>query len=240
VGARCRDRSCRGACAPRAEPGPSPSASPAQAAVNGICGIVPQSVPVSRIVFFSDLSDRCPRIFTVTNGPGARFQHEPNGYSVTLRSTRELGNPLFGPILAQPLPDDVAIEADIDYITGADSSPFGFSCRIVGPPGPNAEGWYFLLAQLDGNAYVYLMADAGASDWTILGQGTSSTIRHGRNHVRAECLGSTLSLYVNGVLAARAQDARFKVNQAVGVYFRNLDRTSEAQWLITNLLVTKP
>src|SRR3954471_5636243 len=226
------------ACGTQVVPGPRPDPTDIATAVNGICGVVPLSVPTSRIVFSSDLTDRC-KIFDTVDNDSVSFRHEAGGFPVIYkRAANDLGESIWGPFLAQPMPDDVRVEADFDVGPGADNNEFGFSCRVDGPL--NApHRWYFLVASIAGPSTIYLMDEAAPPDFTVLGSGPANNIQRGLNHLRADCIGDSISLYVNGALSASAKDTHSPKGSSVGLFFRNLGRAN-ASYLVTNVLITKP
>lgn len=98
---------------------------------------------------------------------------------------------------------DVRVEVDTGKLAGPDENRIGLICRYS-----NAN-YYFFIITSDGFYGLGLFKDGAAS---LLGQTemlSSSNINKGLavNHLRADCLGSTLTFYVNGIQVAQAQDA---------------------------------
>ncbi len=101
---------------------------------------------------------------------------------------------------------DVSIEVDATKFSGPDNNDFGIICRFV-----DDSNFYFLIVASDGfqvigkydnNEIVYLSADEmQVSDAVKQGSAT--------NHLRADCVGSTLTLYVNGQQVSSATDTSF-------------------------------
>lgn len=97
---------------------------------------------------------------------------------------------------------DAQIEVDAGRSAGPDDNAYGVICRYQDP-----DNYYFFLISSDGfagigarraGAAVLLTGEAMLpSEPVILGAGP--------NHLRADCVGSRLSLFVNGIAAAEAE-----------------------------------
>ena len=97
---------------------------------------------------------------------------------------------------------DVRIEVDTGKIGGPDENRIGVVCRFTG------DDYYFFLISSDG---YYGMGVYTGGQAVLLGQSEmqqNPNIKTGLavNHLRADCVGSTLTFYVNGVQVAQAQD----------------------------------
>jgi len=99
--------------------------------------------------------------------------------------------------------DDARIEVSAEKAGGPDNNAFGVICRYQ-----DADNFYALQISSDG---YYAIAQRDAGEWTILVSDEwlfSDVIRRGdaANLIQAECVGSTLSLSVNGerLVEARA------------------------------------
>lgn len=97
---------------------------------------------------------------------------------------------------------DVRMEVDTGKLGGPDENRIGLLCRYVD------NNYYFFLISSDGyyGIGVYYTGQA-----ILLGQSEMQphdSIKQGLavNHLRADCVGNTLSLYVNGYLVAAAQN----------------------------------
>jgi hypothetical protein len=98
---------------------------------------------------------------------------------------------------------DVRIEVDNGKLAGPDENRVGLVCRF------NGSDYYFFIISSDG---FYGMGIFSGGKATLLGQAEmqpSENINKGLavNHLRADCVGSTLTFYVNGFQIAQAQDA---------------------------------
>lgn len=98
---------------------------------------------------------------------------------------------------------DVRIEVDNGKLAGPDENRIGLVCRF------NGSDYYFFIISSDG---FYGMGIFSGGKATLLGQSemqSSGKIFKGLavNHLRADCVGNTLTFYVNGFQIAQAQDA---------------------------------
>jgi hypothetical protein len=86
-------------------------------------------------------------------------------------------------------------------LDGPDDNVFGVLCRYQ-----DAQNFYFFLVSSDGycgiginlNGEELLLSDEAMLPSDVINQGTST------NHIRADCIGHELSLYINGTLTAQA------------------------------------
>jgi hypothetical protein len=101
---------------------------------------------------------------------------------------------------------DVRIEVDAFKVGGDRDNRFGVICRAVDDDSfytfiISSDGYYGI-GMINDNVYQLIGMDAlQPSDAIQLGSAM--------NHVRADCVGTTLTLYVNGVQLAQVQDASF-------------------------------
>jgi len=132
--------------------------------------------------------------------------------------------------------NDVRIEVDATKKGGADADVFGVLCRYQ-----NENNFYVLMISGDGQAGIAKRSSAG--DLAMLSGGTMQSvpdIRRGlaTNHLRADCTGGSLALYVNDVLAASAEDSEFTGGDA-GLWLGAYDRPG-SEILFDNFIVRKP
>lgn len=108
---------------------------------------------------------------------------------------------------------DTRIEVDTAKLDGPDSNLAGIVCRYN-----NVEGipsFYFMAISSDGYYAIGLSNDKGT---VLLGQdqmGNSPNINTGVsiNHLRADCVGNSLTFYVNGFPIAQASDSTLASGQ---------------------------
>lgn len=101
---------------------------------------------------------------------------------------------------------DVAIEVQATKAGGPDDNDFGIICRYM-----DVNNWYSFIISSDGYYGIVKVKDGYQE---LLGMDTmepSNAINQGAatNTIRAECIGSTLSLYANGTLLTTQTDSEF-------------------------------
>jgi hypothetical protein len=95
---------------------------------------------------------------------------------------------------------------DSGKLAGPDENRIGLICRFAG------DDYYFFLITSDGFYGIGIFVDGKAM---LLGQSemqASVNIRTGMaiNHLRADCAGDTLTLYINGFETASVRDTTLK------------------------------
>ncbi|MGB9801239.1 MAG: hypothetical protein ACPLUL_14215 [Thermanaerothrix sp.] len=98
---------------------------------------------------------------------------------------------------------DVRIEVDATKVAGPDDNDFGVLCRYV-----DIQNFYFFLISSDGyfgigkkvNGETQIIGAENLESHTAIRQGTTT------NHIRADCVGNTLSLHANGTLLRTVND----------------------------------
>lgn len=98
---------------------------------------------------------------------------------------------------------DVQIEVDATKIGGDDNNDFGIICRYT-----DTENFYFLIISSDGYYGIGKVIDGEQGLIGSESMPPSEVISKGNaeNHLRADCVGNTLSLYVNGEQLASYDD----------------------------------
>jgi len=130
---------------------------------------------------------------------------------------------------------DVQIEVDATKNSGPDDNDFGIICRYK-----NKDNFYLMVASNDG---YYGIAKIKDGQYSMIGADQlqySQVIAKGKatNHLRADCIGSTLSLYVNGKKLMDAQDGDIAAGD-VGVLAGAYDRKG-VDILFNRFVVKKP
>ncbi len=102
--------------------------------------------------------------------------------------------------------DDVRIEVDAASVDGPLDNAFGVLCRYQDP-----DNYYFFLISGDGYAGIGLTKDGRRVMLTGDAMLPADPILQGyrTNHLRADCSGFDLTLFVNGVLVDQAQAAEW-------------------------------
>lgn len=133
-------------------------------------------------------------------------------------------------------PGDVRIEVDVTKKSGPNSDVFGALCRYQ-----DEKNFYIFMISGDGQAGI--AKRSAAADLVMLsGESLKSdpAIHSGLavNHLRADCSGTSLSLYVNDVLVSTATDAEFSAGDA-GLWLGAYDHPG-TDLFFDNFQVRKP
>jgi len=114
---------------------------------------------------------------------------------------------------------DVRLEVDSAAMAGPPDNAFGLVCRFRDP-----DNFYFLLISSDGYSGIGIVRDGQRSLLTGSAMLPSDSILPGltSNHLRADCVGPKLSLYINGALANEAPAADWLTGD-VGVIVGSYD-----------------
>lgn len=157
----------------------------------------PQSVPAGSVLFQDDFSRNTSGWDRMLADEGV-MDYDAGGFRILVNSLQTN----FWTTPHQNL-TDVRIEVDNGKLAGPDENRIGLVCRF------NGSDYYFFIISSDG---FYGMGIFSGGKATLLGQAemqSSENINKGLaiNHLRADCVGNTLTFYVNGFQVAQAQDA---------------------------------
>lgn len=96
---------------------------------------------------------------------------------------------------------DVRIEVEATKVSGPDDNVFGILCRYQ-----DSQDFYFFLISSDGFAGIGARRAGATTLLSAADMTPSEAILQGpaRNHIRADCIGDQLDLYVNGQAVADA------------------------------------
>lgn len=113
---------------------------------------------------------------------------------------------------------DVRIEVDATKLGGPDNNSYGIICRY------NQENFYGFIISSDG---YYGISKRKIGDHQIIGaegMKTSPVIQKGAasNHIRADCIGNVLTLYINGEKLQEVTDSEFTLGD-VGLLAGSFD-----------------
>lgn len=114
---------------------------------------------------------------------------------------------------------DVTVEVDVEWRDGTQDNWMGVACRMQ----PNNDNYAFFISA-DG---FYLVAEySGGAAQPLDGPNPSTAIRTGAavNHLRVECRGDSLRLWVNGTLLSEQRDGTL-TEGLVGLLVDSLDGT---------------
>jgi hypothetical protein len=156
--------------------------------------------PATDVLFQDDFSD---------TSSGWDRVHDPNGvtdyedgvYRIWVNTTNT-------DVWANPGLDftDVRIEVDATKVDGDDNNDYGLVCRYQ-----DGDNYYFFVISSDG---YYGIGKVVKGELKLLGSEAmlpNESIHKGNaaNHLRADCSGSMLRMYVNGEMIAEQQDGEF-------------------------------
>ncbi len=133
--------------------------------------------------------------------------------------------------------DDVRIEVDATRTAGPEDIDVGVICRYQ-----DVDNFYQMIITLDGyagivkneNGKTSIISSSDGKLQPANGINSGSTL----NHIRADCVGSTLTLYANGTKVATATDSTFSGGD-IGLIAGNYD-TGGADVNFDNLVVYAP
>jgi hypothetical protein len=129
---------------------------------------------------------------------------------------------------------DTSITVDSQLVSGPMDVESGIICRM------NGDNFYYGLVSIDG---YYGIFKSTAEDFTLIqmeNMPTNSAIKLGNesNKIRFDCVGSTLSLYVNDILLANVTDSDYTSGD-IGLIVGTYD-TAGAKFSFDNVVVSKP
>ena len=129
---------------------------------------------------------------------------------------------------------DVSVEVDAVMVGGPEDNDFGILCRYV-----DVENYYFGIVSSDGYFAIGTLIDGDQQIFSEnMQQSDAINTGYESNRIRFDCVGSTLSLYVNGTLLEQQTDSNFSSGD-VGLMAGTFD-TAGTQIAFDNFVVTKP
>ena len=165
-------------------------------------------------------------------------EYEKGGYRVLLAGTAP--NVIWtGPdsMLGYTSLVDYRVEVDAQRIGGPDKNFFGVICRVANPRGRLVGGYAFYIGS-DGRYLITSESDTNNYTNTLVeGLDPSAIDGNGVNHIRADCVGTKLALYVNGKKVAEVDDGS-SPKGIPGVAVRSID-ASGVDVLFKNFVVTR-
>jgi hypothetical protein len=175
----------------------------------------------SKVLFKDDFSDSSSGWNQVRDADGVT-DYENETYHILINTIGESGNGMSywaRPDLGSQMPVDLKIEVDATKNSGPDDNDFGVICRYT--RNNDLPSFYQFMVTSDG--YVGITLVNGDDQKIISSEDEklqpSDLVKQGEasNHIRADCVGSTLTLYVNGTKAASATDTTLSKAGDVGV-----------------------
>jgi hypothetical protein len=164
-----------------------------------------QGLPPSVVLYSDDFSNPQSGWQVSQDVRGSRSGYEHQGLRIVVNEV-EMDYWSEAPV---DYPDG-RFAVDASKLGGPDDNYFGIFCRMT-----DSLDYYAFLISSDG---YYGIAKVKGGNYQLLNAGTmdfSSLITKGRgtNRVRADCIGSSLALYVNGELLVEVQDTDFSAGK---------------------------
>lgn len=133
---------------------------------------------------------------------------------------------------------DISVEVDATKVAGELDDDFGLICRYSGEP--SAPSYYYFLISSDGYAVIGSVISGESSYISAEQMMPNDAIKQGlaTNRLRADCVGSTLTFYVNGQQVASATDSALTSGD-VGLMAGTFDIPS-AEFSFDNFVVRRP
>lgn len=187
--------------------------------------------PPGTVLFRDDFSDPASGWYQVHRQVG-EVSYVPGGYEVRVSSQHRT---ITAPNQHLQNYGDVRVEVDATAAGGPLDNGFGIVCRYR-----DDDDYYMLWATSEGT---YAIGKVGLGHWLILATSraaTSAAIRQGyaTNHLRADCNGDTLALWVNGQRLLSVQDADFRAGGIRLAAFAN--DAPDVSIVFSNLVVSQP
>jgi hypothetical protein len=131
---------------------------------------------------------------------------------------------------------DTKVEVDATKLAGPDNNDFGIQCRYM-----DTENYYFAIIASDG---YYGLGKVVNGDQTLFydnGMPATDKVKPGSvvNHIRFDCVGSTLSLYINGDFVDSVEDTDLSAAGDVGLIAGTFD-VGGTDISFDNFVVNKP
>ncbi len=158
------------------------------------------------VLFSDDFSDPTTGWGEVHDSNGTLVDYDDGQYHIIVNYTTNF----YWGVTGRVYPNDVRVEVDATPQAGTpEAAPFGIICRYSNQG--NINNFYMLTISSNGYAVIIKIE---SNNMTILSEGLlspSSAIRTGMstNHLRADCIGSALTLYANGTEILSVTDSTF-------------------------------
>jgi hypothetical protein len=175
------------------------------------CGVLLPSG--SGAVLFQDDFVRASTGWTTHEGPDSRADYDEGALRIRVDAPNTVAWSTPGFELG-----DVRLDVDTAAVDGPTDNAFGLVCRYR-----DSDNYVFLLVSSDGFSGIGEVRDGQRRLLTGDAMLPSDLILQGRtsNHLRAECVGTRLSLYVNGAMTNEAfleESGTGDVGVIVGTY----------------------
>jgi len=184
----------------------------------------------AKVLFQDDFSDTSSGWDQVDTDTGTT-DYADGSYRILVNQTQydAWANP------GQSFDGDVIVEVDATKNGGPDQNDFGVICHYQ-----DVDNYYYFQITSDGNALIGKVTGGEQSMISGSDYEAASAVRQGAatNHIRGECVGNSLTLFVNGEQVLSATDADHTGGD-VGLMAGTFD-TAGADILFDNFVVSAP
>ncbi len=188
------------------------------------------TTPVANDVLFQDdFSDTGSGWDRASTDTGVS-DYQDGGYHISV-------SPTYSSVWANPGKSftDVSVEVDGHKLSGVDDNEYGLLCRYQDVDNfygasISSDGFYGFFKLENGN-FGYLGTDKMVTSDAIHKSSES-------NHIRLDCVGSTLTLYINGAMVSSTSDGTFHSGD-VGLYAGTF-ATTDIDIFFDNFVVRQP
>ena len=134
------------------------------------------------------------------------------------------------------LQSDLRVEVDATKVAGSDDNDFGVMCRYQ-----DNNNFYQFFVSSDGYVGILKMVDGASQNISAdqLIDHPAVNIGNAMNRIGADCLGDTLTMYVNGQQVLTARDTTFMTGGDVGIFAGTYDEPG-TDIHFDNFIVIKP
>lgn len=185
----------------------------------------------SNILFQDNFSDS-NGVWVHRQNTKSTMDYVGGGYHINITMT----NLMAISIANHPFQSNIIIEVDATKTAGPDDNYLGVICRFQ-----DENNFYFFTISSDGYAGIAMYKAGTMSILSGSSFESSSAVNQGAvtNHIRADCVGDTLTLYVNGTQVTSITDSTFGSGGDAGLLAR-ANGTSGVDILFSNFVVSKP
>ncbi len=200
------------------------------------CSIIQQFLPIGKVGSDSDSNVLFEDDFSKTSSGWDRWSGDEGSTDYVDGKYEIYVSPTDYTLWANPGKNftDVSVEVDAVMVGGPIDNDFGIICRYV-----DSDNYYYGIVTSDG---FYDIGSLVAGEWKYFSDSLefSDAVNqeYESNRVRFDCVGSTLTLYVNGTQLMQVTDSTFTSGD-VGLTAGTYD-TGGAQISFDNFVVKKP
>lgn len=173
-----------------------------------IPGLRTPTAEANKILYQDDFSDTSTGWASITDADGIT-DYDAGLYRIRVDTIGSDGNGMdIWSHPGQDLNGDVRVEVDATKIGGPDDNDMGVLCRYTKIDGK--FNFYYFLITNDGYAAIAKMKNSDSE--FISGKDmieTDAIKKTSTNHIRADCVGKKLTLYINDQQVATATDSDF-------------------------------